>query len=203
MSSLSYTRRAVPWPSVAVAAVPTLALGSLAVVYRDDAWATSVMHAALLLLALPAAFIFDEPSAPVVAASPRSPWWCHLRRLAGLVPLLVLASLGVWAWSQLVTVPQANVLLLTVVAAILIAAAVGAASRAAGRFTPGEAVAAGAGIAVAGLMLFDPRVRSVQLLPSAGDASAAEVWLCCVVMGVALAVLALAPLRLPGGAVDV
>ncbi len=203
MSALSFVRQAVPWPSVAVATTPVLMLGALAVLYRDALWSSSVMHAALLLLALPAAFIFDEPSAPVVAASPRSPWWCHLRRLTGLLPLLVIASVAVWGWTRVVHVPQASALLLTVIAAILAAAAAGAAARAMGRFTPGEAVAAGAGVTVAGLMLFDPRVRNVQLLPSVGDTSAAELWLCLALMATALGVLALTPVWRPAGAVDV
>jgi hypothetical protein len=205
MSSLSYTRRAIPWASAGVATAPTVALGVLAVVHRDATWASSVMYASLLLLVMPAAFVLDEPSAPAVAAAPRSPWWCHLRRLAGLAPLAVVAVTAVTAvsaWSHVVELEQGGLVVLTVVSAMLISAAAAAVARAAGRITPGDVVAGAGGIVVAGLFLFGPTVRGVELLPTLGTASSAEIGLWIVLGVTAFGVLALTPLRRPTGAVD-
>lgn len=202
MSALSYTRRAVPWLSLTTAAVPAIALALLAVAQREAAWASTVMYAALLLLAMPAAFVLDEPSAAAVDATPRSPWWCHRYRLLVLVPLLAVAALGVRGWVLLTQLPQPGVPLLIATAFVLAAAASGAVARSVGRCAPGEAVASGVGLVVAGLLLFGPSVRGFAVLPPVGQASASEVWFWVAVTLGAVCVLSAAPMLGARGAVD-
>lgn len=203
MSTLAHARAGVPWSVLVRVSMPTVALVVVAVSFRGESWATDVVRAGLLLLVTPAAFLLDESSAPAVAASPRSPWWCHTSRLLGLVPLLGAAAVVIGVWTQLTIVDQGGVLLLTVAGVVLSSVATSAVARSTGRSTPGDVVAGAAVVVVLALLLFAPAVLGVELLPQPGSASAQEVALWIAVVVTASGALMAAPAWRPRGAVDV
>jgi cytochrome bd-type quinol oxidase subunit 2 len=175
MNRLRHMHHAIPWMAVLATAIPGAVLVLVSVGLREQEWATDSMSSGLLLLALPAAFVLDDPSAPVASATPRSPWWDLTGRLLALVGLCVVISALAWAWSRLVTIPQPWLLALLPICTALVAVAASATLRRAGRATPGDLVVGALVLGLIGLSLFRPTVHTWELMPNLGSADTAEV----------------------------
>lgn len=89
-----YVRRGVAWPALVVCC--GVAVVTALLVHRWPGTALVLLPAVLAGCAAAAAFLFDEPSASVVAVTPRGGSWRSLARLGcGLVPLSLWAALVV------------------------------------------------------------------------------------------------------------
>lgn len=162
---ITHARRGIPWRAIGVVAVPAVALiASAFIFYRSDvAW--SLLRQGMLVWAVTAAFLFDEPPAPVVKATPRSPTWWHGARFLGAVPLLAVPILAasVWAIDQ----PEARpfgLSIQTIAAWLMVLAGASVASRF-GRNAPGDVVGGGAVLGVLFLLIRPVSIDGVPLLP--------------------------------------
>lgn len=193
MIMLTHARRGIPWPAIGVVATPAVALMACGFAFRDHPVAWSLLRGGLFVWAATAAFILDEPSAPVVRATPRSPSWWHGSRFIGALPLVVIpiAVASLWAVDRsdshvLGVSPQA-------VAAWLIVLAGAAVVRRLGRNAPGDIVASTAVLIVMFLLIHPIAIGGVPLLPGPGDPwspESAALWLC--LAAAALVVIAVA-----------
>lgn len=174
-SRVTHARSAVPWVVVVAAAVPGLVLCAVGVAFHTSAWAASPMRFGVILLAVPAAFLLDDPSAGMSTATPRSPWWDLGARLLGLLALCGVIAVTAWGWDWLVPTPQAWLLALVPICAAAAGVAGAALLRRSGRVAPGDVVASAMGVLLLGLLLFRPRWWTWDLLPWPGSASGAEV----------------------------
>ena len=174
MSRLVHVRAAVPWSVVLVGAIPGLVLVVVGVTHADRGWAPGPVRWGLLLLAVPMAFLLDDPAAGLSSSAPRSPWWDLRWRLVALAGWCLAAGAVAWWWSVRVPTPQPWVLgLLPACAAV---AGVGAAAtmRRSGRDAPGDVVAGVAACLLLGLLVLAPRRGTWELLPTPGSASPTE-----------------------------
>jgi hypothetical protein len=190
MGRMVHLRRAIPWPVLLGAAVPGLATLGVALVFRGSAWALEPARVGLLLLALPASFLLDDPATPVVSAAPRSPWWDLVGRLVVLSGIALSIGVLAWGWNHLVATPQAWLLALVPICAAASAVAAAAVMRLGGRAAPGDLVASLVGFGLVGLMLLNPSVREWQLLPRPGSAGPGDVLAWVVAGGASLLVVA-------------
>jgi hypothetical protein len=172
---VAHARAAVPWVVVLAAAGPGLVLCAVGVMFHGSTWAASPMRIGMVLLAVPAAFLLDDPSAGVSTATPRSPWWDLGARLLGLAALCGAIVALAWGWDQLVPTPQAWLLALIPICAAGAGVAGAALLRRSGRVAPGDVVASVMGVVLLALLLFQPRWATWELLPGPGSASGAEV----------------------------
>lgn len=175
MNRLLHARTALPWLAVLAASVPGAALVLISIGFHDRSWAMTSVSGGLLLLALPAAFVLDDPAAPVVGATPRFPWWDVTARLLTLVGLCCGIGAVAWCWNRFEPVPQPWLLALMPMCTAIVAVAAAAMLRRSGRSTPGEAVAGAVALVLVALSMFRPTLHTWELLPSPGGASAAEV----------------------------
>lgn len=203
MNRLRHARSAVPWAAVLAAAIPGSLLLAIGVGFHDRGWAAGAVTGGLLLLAVPAAFLLDDPAAGLVGAVPRSPWWDLSGRLFALGGIGTLIAVAGWAWHRLEPGPQPWLAPLISCCAALLAVGAAAAFRRAGRNTPGDLVSAGLGFLLIGLALFRPGYRTWELLPGAGQAGPGDVgaWLAAAAVALLVLVTAASGGR-AGGAVD-
>jgi hypothetical protein len=157
--------KAVPWPVVAVGSAPALVVLVLAFAFHADAWAARAVQIGLLMLAVPASFLLDDPTAATVEATPRSPWWTLATRLLVLGALLALLAGTALAWGSVVPTPEVAALALAPVGVAVVAVAAAALLRRAGRTTPGDVVAGAVGFTVLGLWLFAPESTGATSSP--------------------------------------
>jgi len=203
MAITGHTARAINWIVVAGAAGPGLVLFGIGMGFHGQDWATSAVRGGLLLLAVPAAFMLDDPSVSVVAASPRSPWWDLAGRLLGLLAVVAAICGLTWWWNSVTPTPQAWLLALLPACLALLAVSGALLLRRFGRATPGDVIASVLGFAILGLALFNPTYRTWEALPFPGSAGPADVTAWIVLAGLAGAVLLIAPSsRGPRQAVD-
>jgi hypothetical protein len=203
MNQLLHARHAIPWVAAAAAAAPGLAITLTGFAFHRQSWAASLVVTGMLLLALPAAYILDDPSQSVAGATPRNPWWDLSGRLLALWALCGLMIAGTWVWHRLAPTPQPWLVALIPICLAVLAVAGSAALRRAGRSSPGDAVAGGLAFLIMGLSLFRPTVRTWELMPSAGSADVAEAALWLSVATLALLVIGWSPCsRGPRTAVD-
>ncbi len=169
LTRLRHARRGIPWLAIGMVAAPAVALMVCAFVFRDHPAGWSLLRGGLLLWAATAAFLLDEPPAPVVRATPRSPSWWHGSRFIGAAPLIAIpiAAASLWAVNR----PDAHLLGMTVqaVAAFLVVLACAAVACRLGRNAPGDIVASCAVLVVLFLLIRPVAVRGVPLLPGPGD----------------------------------
>ena len=189
----THARAGIPWRSLLGVAGPGLLLIGLAFGFGDRPWASRLAQGGLLLLSVAASFILDEPSAAAVEATPRSPWWGLAARLLGLAAILALVCVVAAAWDRANPAPQGWLLALLPAIAAVAAVAGAAVLRRLGRRSPGDLMAAAAGVLLLGLLLFGPRWGDVELLPAPGAATAGELVVWGVVLAAAGAALAWAP----------
>jgi len=192
---LTHLRQGPPWLVMLGSAVPGSALVVVAFVFSSEGWSGSALRAGLLLLALPAAFVLDDPPAATVEATPRSPWWNLASRLLAVVGLATVLAISVAAWRSRVGVDQAWLLfaLPMTLAVGLVASA--AAMQRGGRSAPGDLVASGGGLVLVGLLLFGPSWRGMDMLPSAGAADVQDLAPWSLLAVTSLSVLLWAPSR--------
>jgi hypothetical protein len=145
-----YLRRGVAWqPLLGCCAVATAAAG---VVARWPSTALLLLPALLACCAAGSAFVFDEPSASVVAVTPRGATWRRTARLA-------VTALPLTLWAAVVALRPGGVPLvrpgwwLVGAATILLASGVAALSSRREASAPGAALAAALVIAVIGPVL--------------------------------------------------
>jgi len=169
LTRLVYARRGIPWLAIGIVATPALALMACAFVFAERPVGWSLLRSGLLIWAATAAFLLDDPPAPVVHATPRSPSWWHGSRFLGALPLVALpiVAASIWALDQ----PDAYVLQVSVqaVAAWLIVLACAALASRLGRYAPGDLVASAAILVILFLLAHPMRVGEVLLLPGPGD----------------------------------
>lgn len=167
---ITHARRGIPWLAIGVVAAPAAALiASAFIFYRSDvAW--SLLRQGMLVWAVTAAFLFDEPPAPVVKATPRSPTWWHGARFLGAVPLLAVPILAasVWAIDRPDAAQPFGLSVQTIAAWLMVLAGASVASRF-GRNAPGDVVAGGAVLTVLFLLVHPISIGSVPLLPNPAD----------------------------------
>ncbi len=203
MAITGHTARAINWIVVAGAAVPGLILFIIGMSFHGQDWAVGAVRGGLLLLAVPAAFLLDDPSVSVVAASPRSPWWDLAGRLLGLLAVVAAICGLAWWWNAAEPTPQAWLLALLPSCLALLAVAGAALLRRFGRSTPGDVIASALGFTILGLALFNPAYRTWEALPLPGAAGPGDVTAWIVLAGLAGIVLLIAPSsRGPRQAVD-
>jgi hypothetical protein len=192
---LTHLRQGPPWLVMLGSAVPGSALVVVAFVFSSEGWSGSALRAGLLLLALPAAFVLDDPPAATVEATPRSPWWNLASRLLAVVGLATVLAISVAAWRSRVGVDQAWLLfaLPMTLAVGLVASA--AAMQRGGRSAPGDLVASGGGLVLVGMLLFGPSWRGIDMLPYAGAADVQDLAPWSLLAVTSLAVLLWAPTR--------
>jgi hypothetical protein len=194
---LTHLRQGPPWLVMLGSAVPGSALVVVAFAFSTEGWSGAALQAGLLLLALPAAFVLDDPPAATVEATPRSPWWNLASRLLAVVGLATVLAISVAAWRSRVGVDQAWLLfaLPMTLAVGLVASA--AAMQRGGRSAPGDLVASGGGLVLVGMVLFGPSWRGMDMLPYAGAADVQDLAPWSLLAVTSLAVLLWAPTR-PG-----
>jgi hypothetical protein len=203
MNLLRHARRAVPWVIVLGAAVPGSVMLVVAFAFHEQGWTAVPARGGLLLLAVPAAFLLDDPPASVTLASPRSPWWDLTARLIGLVAICTSILTLTWWWNGLMATSQAWLLGFIPCTAAVLAVSAAAALRLRGRNAPGDLVAAGIAFGLLGLALFRPAYRSWELLPFPGEAGPGDISAWVVVLTLATVQLLLsAGHRGPRTAVD-
>lgn len=193
MNRLLHTRYAIPWVAVAAASVPGAVLVLAGLGFHDQRWALRAMAGGLLLLALPAAFVLDDPSTPVAGATPRSPWWDLADRLVTVGALCGVMGAVAWMWHALEPIPQAWLLALIPACLAVLAVAGSAVMRRAGRTTPGDVLAGGLAFVILGLSMFRPTAWTWELLPSPGTAGSAEVGIWVGAAAAAIVVIGWAP----------
>lgn len=174
MTLTQHARRAVPWRTVAVVASPAGLCITAATLMPSRGWAPGALQAGLVLLALPAAFLLDDPAAAVTTAAPRSPWWDLAARIL-VVPLMAVAA-GVaaaihTAWAPL---PQPWVLVLVPAALTATALASSAVLRHRGWPQPGETVASILLLALLGLIVAALQSDVTAALPIPGTVTTAS-----------------------------
>lgn len=189
MSRMVHLRAAVPWLVVLAAAIPGLVLVVIGVTHAERTWAPGPVRWGLLLLAVPVAFLLDDPAAGVSSAAPRSPWWDLRWRLLALAGWCLAVGAVGWWWSGRVSTPQAWVLVVLPACAALAGVGSAAVLRRVGRDAPGDVVAGVAAFVLLGLLVLAPRRGTWELLPSPGSASATEVGAWVGVALVSMAVL--------------
>ena len=166
---ITHARRGIPWRAIGVVAAPAVALIASAFIFYRSAVAWSLLRQGMLVWAVTAAFVLDEPSAPVVKATPRSPTWWHATRFLGALPLLAAPILAARVWA--IDRPEAHAFGLsiqTIAAWLMVLAGAAVASRV-GRNTPGEVVAGGAVLIVLFLLVHPFSIAGVPLLPHPVD----------------------------------
>ncbi|HEX6337074.1 MAG TPA: hypothetical protein VFZ85_08975 [Jiangellaceae bacterium] len=193
LTNLTHARYGIPWLAIGVVATPAAGLMLSAFIFREYSVAWMLLRAGMLLWAASAAFVFDEPPAPVVRAAPRSPWWWYGSRFIGAVPLIVvpIAAASLWATIR----PDAHPLGLSVeaLAASLVVVATAAIAGRRGRHAPGELVASTAVLAILLLLVRQPTIGNVPLLPPPGDPRWPEstaLWLCLAVAAIVVIAMA-------------
>jgi hypothetical protein len=198
LTRLFHARRGIPWLAIGVVATPAVALMVCAFAFGEHSVAWSLLRAGLLVWAATAAFVLDEPPAPVVRATPRSPSWWHESRFIGAVPLLVvpITAAGLWAVNR----SDVHLLGITVqfVSAFLVVLAGAAVARRLGRNAPGDIVASSAVLVVLFLLIRPVAIRGVLLLAGPGDPrwpESATLWF--FFAAAALVVIAVAGWRTP------
>lgn len=169
------SRHGVPWVTMAVSAVPAAVLLSSAFLLHQRSWVMGLAQAGFLLLALPAAFVLDEPAAPAVDATPRSPWVVLGARLGATLALAAVVAALAWAWNARRASPQGWVFVLVPTALMLGALAGATLLRRWGRVSPGEVVASGVAVVAIGMLLFAPEWRGVSALPGPGEVEPRDV----------------------------
>jgi hypothetical protein len=155
----------VPWIEVGAASTPAVALVVAAFVLDHRAFAGSMLRAGVLLWAVTAAFLLDEPAAQAVDAAPRSPRWWFCARVVGLVPVLVTPCAVLWLWAARHETERSGATAMAAVALALVVFAMAAVVRHYGRATPGDVIAGVTGVAIIALVLFQPEVGGVPMLP--------------------------------------
>ncbi len=181
LTRLIHARRGIPWLAIGTVAAPAVILMACAFVVREHPVAWSMLRSGVMVWAVTAAFLLDDPSAAVVQATPRSPSWWHESRFIGAVPLLVVpvTVANLWAINR----SDAHLLGITVpaVAAWLVVLAGATVARRVGRNAPGDLVASTAILVVLLLSVRPIAIRGVPLLPGPGDPQwpeSARLWLC-------------------------
>jgi hypothetical protein len=203
MAIAGHTARAINWIVATLSAVPGLILFGVGMAFHEQDWAASPVRGGLLLLAIPAAFLLDEPAAGVVSATPRNPWWDLSGRLLGLLVIVGFIGTFAWSWNWVEPTPQAWLLALLPACLALLAVAGAALLRRLGRATPGDLAASFMGFAILGMALFNPAFRTWEVLPFPGQAGPGDVTAWVVFAGLAGVVLLLAPSgRGPRPAID-
>lgn len=193
MNRLRHTRQAIPWMAVVAAAAPGAGLLLVGLTFHDHGWAKPLVANGLLLLAIPAAFILDDPSTPVANATPRSPWWDLAGRLTVLWALCGLMAAVTWIWNRFEPSDQPWLLTLIPTCMAVLAVAGAALLRRGGRTSPGDALAGGLVFVILGLSLFRPTLRTWELMPYPGSASTTEAGIWMAAAALAVCLLAWAP----------
>lgn len=166
---ITHARRGIPWRAIGVVAAPAVALIASAFIFYRSAVAWSLLRQGMLVWAVTAAFLFDEPPAPVVKATPRSPTWWHGARFLGAVPLLAVPILAANVWA--IDRPDAQpfgLSIQTIAAWLMVLAGAAVASRL-GRNAPGDVVAGGAVLIVLFLLIRPISIGGVPLHPYPAD----------------------------------
>jgi hypothetical protein len=203
VSRVAHARAAIPWAVVLASALPGIVLVGVGIAFRDSDSALAPVRMGLMLLAVPSAFLLDDPSAGVSSATPRSPWWDLSSRMLALVAGCALIGALAWSWDLLVPTPQAWLLALVPVCAAIAGVAGAALMRRVGRYAPGDVVASVAGFLLLGLLIFTPQRGSWELLPWPGSAGVGDSMAWVVLGAVGALVLLWAPSgRGPRPAVD-
>jgi hypothetical protein len=192
---LTHLRQGPPWLVMLGSAVPGSVLVVMAFVFSSEGWAGTALQAGLLLLALPTAFILDDPAAATVEASPRSPWWNLASRLLAVIVLATVLAISVAAWRSQGGVDQAWLLFALPMALAVGLVASSAVIQRGGRSAPGDLVASGGGLVIVGLLLFAPSWRGMDMLPSAGAAEMQDLAPWSLLAMMSLVVLIWAPTR--------
>jgi hypothetical protein len=163
--------------------------------FSTEGWSGAALQAGLLLLALPAAFILDDPSTATVEATPRSPWWNLASRLLAVIGLVTVLLMCVVAWRARVGAEQPWLLFALPIMLAVGLVALSAVVQREGRSAPGDLVASGGGLAIVGLLLFAPTWRGIEMLPSAGEADLQDLAPWSLLAVTSLAALLWAPTR--------
>lgn len=193
LSPIQHAKRGIPWLAIGVVAMPAAALIVCAFLFQDHPAAWSLLRAGLLIWATAAAFLLDDPPAPVVTATPRSPSWWHAARLLAALPLLAVPVLAASLWA--INRPDIHVpgLAIITVAVALTVLAGSAVARRLGRNAPGELVAGSAILIVLFLLIRPVSIHGVPLLPWPGHpgwAATTRLWL--ILAAVAVLTIAIA-----------
>jgi hypothetical protein len=154
MLRLTHARQGIPWAVVAAVSAPGIALVLVALVWRSSAWSLEPLQAGTLLLAVPAAFLLDDPLAPAVESLPRTPGWYLSARLLGWVPSMTLVAGSTWWWAHGRGAGQTWLLFVTPWVVMVVATAAAALARRLGRHAPGDLVASVIAMSLLGLWVF-------------------------------------------------
>lgn len=162
---LTYATRAVPWSRVGVAAL--LVLVMLDIVRRWPWHTWPLEGVAVVTLAAAAAWCFDEPAGEIVDVAPRQLAWRTIARLAGVAPLLLVWTAGVWA-ARSSLFGEAVVVWVQGLVAVVLGVAWTAARRAAGDPSPGLPFALAAVPVGTAWALIRPMEHALPVFPYAG-----------------------------------
>lgn len=189
--TLRGTLRGVDWVTVLVGSVVGAAMLGGCVAFAADGPPFWFVRLALITLVIAAAFVLDEPAAAAVDAAPVTRRRRTAARTTALsLPLAVWAG-GVLALEQRNSVTPVGALLVEGAGVLVVAVALAAGLRLAGRNEPGEIVASVLGAGLLAVLILDPPPRSIPLLPTdEGWAASTALWCSVLVAAVAVVIAA-------------
>ena len=166
---LQHGVRGIPWLGIGVVAAPAVGLIASAFVFNRHRLAWLLLRSGILLWVVVAAFLLDDPSAPITRASPRSPTWWFWGRFAVGLPLLLPSIVSGYLWATDHPGVDPSGLAIQTTGAWLLVLSGSSVARRLGRRTPGNLVASMAALVALFLMIFPVRIRDIPVLPAPGD----------------------------------